>query len=45
METLLGMEIVDELDDVTDLQALARIKGAKQIKAMGLDAEEESPQE
>ncbi len=37
METLLGTEIVDELDDVTDMQALARREAAKRIDSLGLD--------
>ncbi|MCF7807218.1 MAG: CNNM domain-containing protein [Candidatus Marinimicrobia bacterium] len=41
METLLGTEIVDELDHVTDMQALARQQGARQIKDRGLDPPEE----
>lgn len=40
LETLLGTEIVDELDDVTDMQDLARKQGAKQIKSLGLDEPE-----
>lgn len=41
METLLGREIVDELDDVDDMQALAREQGAQHIKAIGLDTPED----
>ena len=37
METLLGMEIVDEMDNVADMQALARRQWAKRVKALGLD--------
>ena len=37
METLLGTEIVDELDNVDDMQALARKQGAQQIKSLGLE--------
>lgn len=40
LETLLGTEIVDELDSVADMQELARKKGANQIKSLGLDAPE-----
>lgn len=36
VETLLGMEIVDEKDKVVDMQALARQKWEKRAKAMGL---------
>lgn len=39
IETLLGMEIVDELDKVKDMQALARRQWAKRAKALGLDIE------
>jgi len=42
METLLGTEIVDELDNVTDMQALARRQGAKQIESLGLKDSEEN---
>jgi len=41
METLLGTEIVDELDNVADMQDLARKKGADQIKSLGLDTPED----
>ena len=37
VETLLGMEIVDEKDKVKDMQALARQQWAKRAKAKGLD--------
>jgi CBS domain containing-hemolysin-like protein len=36
VETLLGMEIVDEMDSVEDMQALAREQWAKRAKALGL---------
>lgn len=36
VETLLGMEIVDEVDTVEDLQALARQRWAKRASALGL---------
>ncbi len=39
VETLLGMEIVDELDMVEDMQALARRQWARRAKAMGVDVE------
>ena len=39
IETLLGMEIIDELDKVTDMQALARRQWEKRAKALGLDIE------
>jgi len=37
IETLLGMEIVDETDRVEDMQALAREKWAQRAKAFGLE--------
>ena len=39
VETLLGMEIVDEMDKVEDMQALARQQWAKRAKAFGLDVD------
>ncbi len=36
VETLLGLEIVDELDPVEDMQALARQQWAKRARALGL---------
>ena len=36
VETLLGLEIVDELDAVEDMQALARQQWAKRARALGL---------
>ena len=39
IETLLGMEIMDEKDDVEDLRALARKQWKERAKAMGLDAD------
>jgi len=36
IETLLGMEIVDEMDQVEDMQALARQQWKKRAKARGL---------
>jgi CBS domain containing-hemolysin-like protein len=37
VETLLGMEIVDEMDRVEDMQVLARQQWAKRAKALGLE--------
>jgi len=37
VETLLGLEIVDEMDKVQDMQALARQQWAKRARALGLD--------
>ena len=36
VETLLGLEIVDELDQVEDMQALARRQWVKRARALGL---------
>ena len=36
IETLLGMEIVDELDSTTDMQALARKNWEKRAKVLGI---------
>lgn len=37
IETLMGMEIVDETDDVADMRVLARKQWVERIKAMGLE--------
>ena len=37
VETLLGMEIVDEMDKVQDMQAMARQQWAKRARALGLE--------
>ncbi len=42
METLLGLEIVDESDDTVDMQDLARRKWRKRARDMGVDIEQES---
>ena len=39
IETLVGMEIMDETDDVEDMRALARKQWKARAKAMGLDAD------
>lgn len=39
IETLMGMEIMDETDDVEDMRVLARKKWTQRIKSMGLDIE------
>ncbi len=39
VETLLGMEIVDEMDRVEDMQVLARQQWAKRARALGLAVE------
>lgn len=39
IETLMGMEIMDETDDVKDMRALARKQWAERAKAMGLEAD------
>jgi CBS domain containing-hemolysin-like protein len=36
IETLMGMEIMDETDDVEDMRALARKQWVERVKAMGL---------
>lgn len=41
IETLLGMEIVDEMDRVEDMQALARRQWEKRAKAMGIATQTE----
>lgn len=38
VETLLGMEIIDEMDRIEDMQAMARQQWQKRAKALGLDA-------
>lgn len=40
VETLLGMEIVDEMDKAEDMQLLARQQWAKRVKALGLELED-----
>ncbi|PLX89352.1 MAG: hemolysin [Desulfuromonas sp.] len=45
IETLMGMEIVDETDDVEDMRALARKYWKKRADAMGLDADIFDPKE
>ena len=37
VETLLGMEIVDEMDTVEDMQAMARRQWAKRARTLGLE--------
>ena len=39
VETLLGMEIVDEMDKVEDMQALARRQWEKRARAIGLQVD------
>jgi CBS domain containing-hemolysin-like protein len=39
VETLLGLEIVDEMDRNVDMQALARRRWAERARAMGLDVD------
>ncbi len=41
METLLGLEIVDESDDTIDMQDLARRKWRRRARVLGLDVDEE----
>jgi CBS domain containing-hemolysin-like protein len=40
VETLLGMEIVDEMDEVKDMRALARQQWEKRARALGVDPDE-----
>jgi CBS domain containing-hemolysin-like protein len=44
VETLLGTEIVDEMDGEADMQALARRKWKKRVEALGLDVVEATPE-
>ena len=37
VETLLGMEIMDEMDTVVDMRALARKKWEERAKALGIE--------
>lgn len=39
METLIGIEIIDETDSVVDMRALARERWKKRAKTMGLETE------
>ena len=39
IETLMGMEIMDETDDVEDMRSLAREQWKERAKAMGFDAD------
>lgn len=41
VETLLGLEIMDETDEVPDLQAYARTKWRERAEALGLELDEE----
>lgn len=43
VETLLGMEIVDEMDKVEDMQALARQQWEKRARALGLETYQSEP--
>jgi hypothetical protein len=42
IETLMGMEIVDETDNVEDMRALARKKWVERVKALGISVAESS---
>lgn len=44
VETLLGMEIVDEMDKVEDMQALARQQWEKRARALGLEVYHSVPE-
>ena len=39
LETLLGMEIQDEMDDVEDMRLLARQQWEKRARALGISLE------
>jgi hypothetical protein len=41
VETLLGMEIMDEADQIEDMQTLARKQWKKRAKTLGLQIEED----
>jgi len=43
METLLGIEVVDESDVEPDMQALARRQWTKRARALGIIPSEEDP--
>ena len=40
VETLLGMEIVDEMDKVADMQTLARQQWERRARGLGINIEE-----
>jgi CBS domain containing-hemolysin-like protein len=44
LETLLGLEIVDEVDRATDMQQVARRLWRRRAKKMGLEVEETAPE-
>ena len=41
VETLLGMEVVDEMDEVVDMQALAREQWKRRARTLGIDPDAE----
>ena len=41
IETLLGMEIVDEMDNIDDMQSLARKNWERRAKALGIISDED----
>ena len=43
VETLLGIEIVDEADEVEDMQRLARQHWERRAKAVGFEIPESAP--
>ena len=45
IETLLGMEIIDELDNIDDMQLLARKNWEKRARQMGLISDTPDPQQ
>ena len=44
IETLLGLEIVDESDNETDMQALARSNRERRAKRLGIIPKTEEPE-
>ena len=42
IETLLGMEILDEMDNIEDMQRLARQNWEKRARALGILKEDDS---
>jgi CBS domain containing-hemolysin-like protein len=41
LETLMGLEIVDEQDQIADLQKLARNRWLKRAKEMGIEVQDQ----
>ena len=45
VETLIGIEIVDEADKIDDMRKLARQKWEQRMKRIGIDMDDASPPE